>query len=190
MNFSPPANQVAYEEDAQQVPPIAGGKGSGLTWTTVTHPVGNRQTFYLTPDLLRDSRLRNTGFQLEARTACCLFLHARRARGGEDRLVYVEINYLFADRTRYAKLSFNAPYVLDWEVIQPGSLSSHPRKLASGSWGDATFQIQMPRPLCIYSGQSDRADASHFTLKFTLPQRTGAIDAWLQADDQLKFIVR
>jgi hypothetical protein len=190
MTFAPPDDQVAYQEDAPQAPPLAGGNDGGLRWTTVTDPIGNRRAFYLTPEALRNSRDWETGCQPDASTGCCLFLHARRARGGEDRLVYVEMNYVFTDRNRITKIEFSSPEALDWDVIQPGSLFSHPRHLATGQWGDATFHIQMPRPLCIYSGQADPADASHFTFKYKLPARTGTIDGWLQPDDQVKFALR
>lgn len=189
LNFTAPEDQVAYQEDGKRAPPLLGGVEGELTRVPAVDFVASPGAFYFFPEVLRHSRDSETGFAPDVTTACCLFLHGRRAKGNADRLVYVEINYTFANRNKYSTIGYNSPAALDWEVIKPGTLFSHPQRLASGQWGDATFHIQMPRPLLIYEGQPDPADSSHFTLRFVLPGRNDTIDGWLMPNDQLTFIV-
>jgi len=192
-NFTLPAGQVAYEEDHEQATRLAGGKLHEPGWTTLSDQAGNILGFYLVPELLNRYYDPESGFTLQP----CdhfLFLHARRAKGGQERLVYIRVNNVFAIRagsdTDLAPGRTQEQQVLEWTVIQPGRLFSPPSKLASASWGDNTVWINMPKPLRIYAGQADPADASHLTFAFTTPQGTSQIDGWLQANDAVTFSVK
>jgi hypothetical protein len=75
-------------------------------------------------------------------------------------------------------------------VIKPESLGSWPSFAASGSWHDALFRRDLPKPLTIFAGQSDPMDDSHFTMRFHLPQGEGKIDGWLLNNDQLSITAK
>jgi hypothetical protein len=180
MNLTYPVGQVAYEEDVRQALVLSGGQP---TDAGVLHPA--LLTQYIDWDASGPVMNLLNEF---------VFLHARQAKGGTERLVHVGVNRLFALRFgidgNLAPGKVYEQQVLDWQVIRPGTLFSPAASVASGSWGNSTININMPKPLRIYAGQIDPGDDSHFTIQAATPQGTLTIEGWLQANDQISFSVK
>jgi hypothetical protein len=194
MNLSFPPTQVAYEEDHQQAQILSGGKTSGQGWRAPPSESGGALYFYLQPDLIADYHDWDASGPVMDYFTSFLFLHARQAKGGPERLVHVGVNQIFSLRAvGEGKLSpgkAEEQHVLDWQVIRPGTLFSPAANVASGSWGNNTLEINMPKPLRLYAGQPDPADASHFTINaVTANGGTLIIDGYLQTNDQITFAI-
>src|SRR5688500_3985747 len=185
MAFAPPADTVAYTEDAATVARLTGGLLSGPGWATFSFR-GQSVAYFLVPKSLQ--RVEQTPGADIRQGFGPAFMHARSAPGGGERLVVVKV-----DTERRWRLSFPATAaapadeLLDATVVRPATLLSGPaftRTLwhpppGPPDFGDLTF----------FAGQPDPADGSHFTIGYQTPAGRGKIDGWLQPDDTIKFQV-
>jgi hypothetical protein len=111
-----------------------------------------------------------------------VFVHERRASGGEKRLVAVGF-----DPVAFA-VGSEAPFkVGSWGYTNRISALEF-----SGATGDASlrFAVAPDEPLKLYAGQPDPADESHFTIDYETPTGRGTIDGWLMPDDTVKLQIR
>jgi hypothetical protein len=198
MKLTFPPDQVAYEEDHEAAKKLSNGYPTGAGWTTLISQEKNGTilAFYLDPvELHQLNQFIQPNFYPGVLNLdpfpYFLFLHARQAKGGPERLVHIGVSRLFSIRGgadgplspgRSAERE-----VLQWEVVQPGTLFKPSTHLKSGSWGDATLQINMPKPLRLYAGQIDPVDESHFFITGGTPRGPVQIDGWLQNDDTIQF---
>jgi hypothetical protein len=192
MNLAYPPTQVAYEEDHQQAQTIVAGQATSTGWTMLSDSNGKALAFYLKPDLVNQYIDWDASGPVMNPFNSFLFLHARQATGGPERLVHVGVNSIFSIRGGaeggLAPGKLQEQQVLDWQVIRPGTLFSPAAQVASGSWGNKTLYINMPKPLRLYAGQADPNDASHFTVDaLTANGGTLTIDGYLQPNDQITF---
>jgi hypothetical protein len=195
MNLSFPPTQVAYEEDHQQAQILSGGKTSGADWETLSDgSTGKALAFYLKPALVNQYHDWDASGPVMDLFTNFIFLHSRQAKGGQERLVHVGVNKIFALRAvgegDLSPGKAQEQQVLDWQVIRPGTLFRPAAQVASGSFGNKTLWINMPKPLRLYAGQADPADASHFTINMvTANGGTLIIDGYLQTNDQITFSI-
>ncbi len=192
MNFALPADQVVYEEDHDRAQRLWDSNALGGEFSGLQDPKGKVLAFYAMPTLIGQFVDWDGPGRVLDPFSEFLFMHARRAKGGQERLVHIGIDRVFTLRaTTDGGLPPDERDVLDWEVIRPCTRFGAPSTLlANGTWGNHLFHINMPKPLRIYAGQIDPADGSHFTIQATTPQGTLTIDGWLQANDQISFSVK
>jgi hypothetical protein len=129
---------------------------------------------------------------LAARTyGTVLFLHARQSPSGHHRLVALTI----ASPGPFMRPS-PVQLLLNAQVIQPGKAWRAPRLVSSNV---IPSPVPPPRPISLerlahgirfYAGQVDPADASHFTLSYTIGTQPGLIDGWLRDDDSILLEAR
>ena len=102
-----------------------------------------------------------------------LFLHERKNRRGETRLVAIETAPLTSD---------NLPFVrLNIIVVQPGTSFSAPQDTSDTVQGLDALQLDSSAThLRWFAGQPDPEDASHFTIRYELDGRPGLVDGWLR----------
>jgi hypothetical protein len=120
-----------------------------------------------------------------AKGSSSLFLHARKAVGGEDRIVNVYIPGT-GEGLRVRDVQIRGT------VLRPGSWTEEvsdrthrwprPRPLA--------LTVRMGETLTVFAGQPDPADASHFTMRYRTTSGTGTVDGWLMRDDTVRWAVR
>lgn len=108
-----------------------------------------------------------------------LFLGGRRSPAGHSRLIICYIRGIGKNRNVYLLTRSTVPATVGkWPtpVLQSGSLML----------GDRTAQEHVQ----FFAGQVDPADASHFTIRYSLDGASHIIDGWLQDDDNVKLTVR
>ena len=182
MAFDLPADTVTYTEDASTIARLTGGAASGNGWATAFHN-GKPVAYYLAPRSL---------VYLEQSGACDIpqgsgpvFLHARRAGSGPQRLVVVKTDVM----RNFRRLRGTIPdRLLDVSVVWPATVRSG-ANLTRSLWepprGSPAFGT-----LTLYAGRPDPADDSHFTIDYQTPDGRGTIDGWLQPDDMVTLTVR
>jgi hypothetical protein len=197
MSFVQSPEVVVYEEDHAAAAKLAHGARMGPGWTSMFDPASNAILAYYAdarPVLQPFYEFGKYGpplFQaIQDLQPPSIYLHWRRATGGEKRLVYVRVNNFFALRGgitgESSMLAASLPS-LDWIVINPATVLSNPSVLQRGSWHDRQFATNLPKPLTIYAGQSDGADDSHFSVRFHTPDGYGMLDGWLLNNDVLNL---
>ena len=116
------------------------------------------------------------------------FLHRRKSPAGNERLVQVMI------RARTSKVIIGSTSIfLNSDVIQPGSILSPPidcKWVSTASTLILTNKQTWPRDFVMDSGQPDPADASHFTIRFSLDGSPQIVDGWLKDDDSVTLELR
>lgn len=126
--------------------------------------------------------LRQTYNLSKAASQATLFLHARRAPGGPQRLIIVEFS---RPPTPPAVGATGVTLTLDWYSGTPGSWLTDPANLTSGS-------VTFPRPTLpasgdttFFAGQPDPDNPADFTLPYQIDGTTGVIDAHLLPDGKI-----
>jgi hypothetical protein len=104
-------------------------------------------------------------------TGGTLFLHERRTRAGERRLIAVDAVSMIFPRTLQLQANVFGPAI---------GMAPAQRKSAVVRVLNFPFDADEMR---IYAGQPDPADASHFTMRYEIGNRHGLIDGWLRDDD-------
>ena len=184
MTFGAAADTIAYTEDPATIARLAGGALSGPGWATLGHK-GKPVAYYLVPPSLRT--LEQTPNVDLTQGLGPVFLHARTAPGGGERLVVVKVDSFRG----YGALPGGSPLpnrMFDVGVMQPASVRAGPT-VTKSLWKPT------PKPpafgeLTFFAGQPDRNDPSHFTIEYRTPTARGTIDGWLQPDDTVRFSVR
>lgn len=146
-----------------------------------------------------------------------VFLHGRRAAGGQERLVVVAVNSIVPvsvqyvreptddfDLSIYKRVSFVAASVpptaegdtpwsaRDWTELDLENAESGVEMPAHWSKPTAagepgSLHVKYADQLRVFTGQPDPADASHFTIPYELDGQAGIIDGWLNADGSVKL---
>jgi hypothetical protein len=112
------------------------------------------------------------------------FLHERRTPSGSRRLIVVDvIPFELLGNRSSTGATFHA------HVFTIGSVMGSPREVG-GSPFDATLLSGVQKSLRVYAGQSDPADATHFTVVAEADDVRQTIDGWLAEDDSVKLELR
>jgi hypothetical protein len=115
-----------------------------------------------------------------AQEDACVFLHARRALGGHERLVTVGLS------TQLALLTGDG-YQLAAAALRPATLRPGSRQEYCSAYLEHE-ELELPGgSLRIFAGQPDPADESHFTIRYDLDGKSNTIDGWLMPDDTVKL---
>jgi len=109
------------------------------------------------------------------------FLCSLRSPTGRQRLVALSFDggaFIWSDPNPF------------WVSIMDAGWPTEPvwkpyRKIA-----DFTFTCPLDKPLRLFAGQPDTADASHFTVEYTAGGVQGIIVGWLKDDDTIKLQIR
>ena len=128
--------------------------------------------------------LQNKYFGMSGWTGAAIFAHeriSRGTRGGNRRLLLVSF-----DIHTYPK-----SMDLNTLVIDEGTFFRAPRSMASlGAWlGRDTSGLPDPKP-CIFAGQPDPNDPSHFMFDYEEWGQRDTIDGWLEANDEVTYSPR
>jgi hypothetical protein len=113
-----------------------------------------------------------------------IFVHARRAPGGHERLVVVAFNppgFVAGNRT-----PFTARAIARGGWLRPLSTNFK----AEASQLPLEFVTSKDQPLKLYAGQPDPTDEAHFTIDYETPAGHGTIDGWLHRDDTVTLTAR
>jgi hypothetical protein len=114
----------------------------------------------------------------------CVFLHARRAKGCDTRLVQVA---MFSNTGQWgiARLLDARAFIL--VTSEPHSRLSIAQLQSSERLSLPVVPNTEPDTLRLFAGQADPADESHFTIRYELNGQPGLIDGWLMPDDTVKL---
>lgn len=165
LSYSPPS--LAYSND----PSDATSLSSHAEY--VTGPLGPNTVTLLLPQIWRD--LHRQLWNAPA-TDSALFLHERQSASGAKRLVFVGLQRLVPET-----FSTHAEFKL--RTLSRGSILSFPQSASMNvlnmriAYGHGTVRFS--------SGQTDPADASHFTIAYTVDGQPGILDGWLRDDDSI-----
>jgi hypothetical protein len=104
-----------------------------------------------------------------------LFMHARRAPGGPERLVVVQAWLDYPGAVMNVHLSGQI-----WDVDVPfGSLPFETARFAGPVLSDRPPDGGTTT-LRVFAGQVDPQDASHFTIEYDIGGKGGVVDGWLR----------
>jgi hypothetical protein len=160
MNWSRPSGEIAYCEDPVEA-----------TQLTNRNKLGS-------------------GFQMADQRDGVLFLHSRRAKDSDARLICVRVSNFFSlrsgGRRTTAPLSMAG---LEYTVVRPGTLTIPPTRLTHSTWSDPMFGDDTPKPTRIFFGQPDPVDESKFSILFQTPTEAKVIQGRLMPEDTLQFEV-
>jgi hypothetical protein len=124
-------------------------------------------------------RVLSDGLDVKAAEVPLVYLHERRSRSGQRRLVVVHHFHVMAHVGP-------TPFLLFCSVIEPASLTGTPRVLSHSAHtgGPAEWDERIaPLPATRYlAGRSDPSDAARFTLHYETAGRRGAIEGRLLED--------
>jgi hypothetical protein len=167
LRYVAPPDRVVHETDPAEIPrlvaPPLNYRGSLATG----------QAFYIPP------AYSNLVVSQSVGTA---FLHERVSRGGERRLVAVDLfgGTMQPNRT----MSLNA-------VMLPIGRGGRDWSLATMTTGDGTnISLQSGDKLRVFAGQVDPDDRSHFTIDYVLNGTRRTLDGWLVDGGTVKIETR
>lgn len=165
-----PPDRPVYTEDPAEAQRLAGGDPAygaarGTAWYIVRPVVEMR---------------RWTTAAATTSTSASLFVRARRAVGGAERLVVVEM-LPFAPHGPAGPREFSFRY----EVIAPGSPLRFP--VVRGADAVLSLGLRTEDRLTVFAGQPDAADASRFTIAYLLNGQRSQIAARLGDDETVTF---
>jgi hypothetical protein len=148
-------------------------------WTTLA---SLNEQFWTHDFKCRSGMMPAKHFSMAPFSADEVFIHGRRAPGGEVRLVAVGFDPIaFMDGSDTPFCAFSMGY--------RGPLSS----LHSLGWRvgeEFQFAVAPDKPLKLFAGHIDPADESHFTIDFDTGGTRRTIDGWLLPDDTVKLQLR
>jgi hypothetical protein len=164
MNYSPPAGQVVHATDPAQLPSLLrNGSPYGGSFAT-----GHA---FLVPQ-------QYSAFAGRVKTASAFgtaFLHRRRSKSGNERLVAVNLEILKVSPTK--SMTFVA------SVFDPAGFVRGPRDVTTSTTGFGRSVLLAPSDrYVVFAGQPDPSDESHFTIDVTLNGTRHTLDGWLRDD--------
>jgi hypothetical protein len=109
------------------------------------------------------------GFATASRSETLLFMHARKTKTGQERLVVIN-----AVNPR----SQHGPH-LSTLIVEPGTPQRSPRHHGPDMGLDLQ-SLPSGMPLRFYGGQVDPADESHFTIEYDNAEGRRTVDGWLK----------
>jgi len=188
LGFSISPDTVAYEEDPARAAALWKAMGTTGDFTTLT----DGQTKQLLSVSLRpraqwEASLNPSSALYQHGS---LFLGARRARGGAERLICVHADAFMSYRRGQPRLYGADAPDLTAQVIRPATPWRDGQALADLRLNVGGFLAHPFGTLRFYAGQPDPNDDSHFTIDYQSPAGRGTIDGWLQRDDTIKMQMR
>ncbi len=111
-----------------------------------------------------------------------LFVHGRRAKGGAECLVVLQLDESFFG-SQQVRVDAGV-YIPTWRG--PVEVDTGEMLLVDGD-GRSLFG---QRGLRVYAGQVDDGDESHFTIRYALGAEEGMVDGWLLAGGVVRMKVR
>jgi hypothetical protein len=178
-----PPTQVAWEEDPARIAAWTGGAPSGPDWATL-NDYGHVLAVYLTPPAFRGAVVIPG---VVGNGAAVIYAGTRNAGVG-SRMVSIHMvdQPYHLDRRTASSVGNGIFYVM---TERPATLTTD-IAIRGFPWADpGPFNQIPPGQLRLYWGQSDPADAAHFTIRFESPVTSGTIDCRLLPDDTVKFKV-
>jgi hypothetical protein len=187
MTFAQPEDRVVYDEG-----PKAGlllSERGYLRYSKTTEPMGNRYRVMrlLEPAFAGEPPvvwMSNNWKHFSDAVPCwpwadgaTLFSHELISRTGVNRLVIIQRTPGIEDGL------FLLGIDLDQAVFIPGTLRNDPRPVGRMyNFSGHLITHTSPQNLRIYAGQSDPADASHFTIRYEQWGQSDTLDGWLKDD--------
>jgi hypothetical protein len=111
-----------------------------------------------------------------------VFIHERKGASGRRRLVWVTESREYSATTRPSHVRSESVRNAVWVVARPDPMDSQSRR-RDGSRSRIRIPLRPEQVMRLYGGQVDRADSSHFTIKYEIDGFTGVIDGRVGADD-------
>ena len=178
--FVEPPNTVVFTTDKARIPSLA--RASYRSWRSGPH---GRSDAWREPSVWFELQLsRHSIVSFDP----CPFLHSRAAPGQQSRIVAVEVDLQgIQPGEQLSERLLVRPQTLSWSRPSPQPVSAQLN--TSPSLG-LTIILNPNEPLTIFAGQPDPADASHFTIGYTLSGKPGTIDGRLLGDGTVKLTVR
>lgn len=163
LDYNAPADLIVYTED-----PLVGRRLGAGDPNYV--PIG-RSACYV-PKVLQEI----PGLHIGKNGGPILFLHGRQSSDGTTRLVGVGLMSL-EDREDLCS-----------DVLVPASDDeTYPRP---DRQSDLEIGRRPQKPITFMAGQPDPADASHFTIRYSIEDQSGTIEGWLMDGGLVKMRVR
>jgi hypothetical protein len=169
LNHSTNDEEIFFEDDPEKAAELL-STGAYDTWE-----VGSGAAVKKSPDYWKT-------LGMKARHGDCVFLHARRAKGGEERLVVVYLKSL-SEGNVYRSIG------LGISIVRPGTLTTDPDDHFPRI-RDAFLTVYREDKLTIYAGLPDPDDASHFFIRYSASSGGGTLDGWLLPRDTVKLVPR
>jgi hypothetical protein len=121
------------------------------------------------------------------KSSAVAFCHERTSPGGHKRLVTVD----WPDKFAFLGGGLMLDKLLSASVYGPAQASACRPLNVNPRPNELPISRYIPMPRRVFAGQSDPADASHFSIEYVWPDGLhGFIDGWLQDDDNVKLAVR
>lgn len=187
MTYSPDASHVAYVEDPERARQLTNIDASYFS----NSPNGGAM-FAFEP--IRQMQLwRECDFpdaSLTRRSSASVFSHRRKPQHNQERLVMTEL-------VAFGNEGVSGPrsIVFSAQRVIPGSVGKFWSLEDRSSWntrnrGTIALRLGSNDRLIVYSGQTDPADESHFTIGCDLNGRALNIDGYLRDDDHVELLPR
>jgi hypothetical protein len=178
LGYSPFTDMVVYSDDPAEMKELLAAGGGYTDWPPLS---GRTDAVIHEPKVWQD-------YQPYLRGGGVAFLHRLTSPGGNARMVAIEVTPYAASHggKRVANtVQFAA------QVIVPATLRADARQIQLRSnvsplyaWVDVRDRFRL------LAGQPDAADASHFTIDYTINGSPGTIDGWLKDDDTVVLVPR
>jgi hypothetical protein len=113
-----------------------------------------------------------------------VFLHSRRAPGGQERLVCVVVK---------PQLPFEPGVGFDLIALAqiPADIRLGSRPQSCSPYGQSgALHLPLKAPLRLFAGQPDASYDSHFTIRAEIDGQPQLIDGWLMTDDSVRMELR
>jgi hypothetical protein len=173
-----PPTQVAWEEDPARIAAWTGGAASGPDWAPLRDDGGRVRAIYLVPPGLRGLP------GLVGRPSSAVYAGVRDGGAGA-RIVAVSLtNRISNPEGTQPAVGLGAA-----RMLQPATLTTD-AQFRTWAWNDHYALNEIPvGQLRLYWGQSDPADAAHFTIRYESPAAAGTIDGRLLPNDYVQLTV-
>lgn len=183
MSYAPAGDEVVYEENLLEAAKLRAADRSLI--------VGSRG------EVIRFAPPWDRFYQLVSppggKASATLFCHERRNTRGERRLVVVSQeplgpwNELFTASAAPRRF-MDQPFPIACEVFIPGTLFENPQEVDSPAHATVpALPSDKPTYFRWYAGQADPQDASHFTIRCVIANKTFTVHGWLRDDDRVEF---
>lgn len=189
-NFSMPPNAVAYEENPTAAAALWQAQSASGNYGAVMKQGGGIAFVLMRPKAQWEVSVHQGAnlYQLGS-----VFLHARRAKNGPQRLVCVYPNDFISYRVNAAATpgmyTASSPD-FSVQVHDPSTYFHTGQRLTQKDYNVAGLLGYPFGSVRIFAGQADPNDESHFTIDIQTPAGTGTIDGYLRADDSVTLTLR
>jgi hypothetical protein len=173
MNYSPPADQVVFDNDPYRVRELLKSREFRLAPTGVNVRTAIRvavpcERFF---ELASSNRMNSPA---------TLFLHARTNSKGERRLIFLQIGGPDMRGLGYSQLYIDTPL-----IFRPGTPFTDPMETPE-LW-TRNIAVTGYNSVRYFAGQVESDDPSHFSIAYETDGKRSVIDGWLMDDDTVKL---